>query len=76
MRGLRFELLGPLRALRDGLEIPLGPPKQRAVLAVLLLQEGRPLSYEGWSRPCLRSLHQRILRQDPELLPPPSVQVG
>ncbi|MGW5860561.1 AfsR/SARP family transcriptional regulator [Streptomyces sp. NPDC055239] len=24
-----------------------GPPKQRAVLAVLLLQEGRPLSYEG-----------------------------
>jgi DNA-binding SARP family transcriptional activator len=44
---LRFELLGPLRALRDGVEIPLGPPKQRAVLAVLLLQEGRPLSYEG-----------------------------
>ncbi len=44
---VRFELLGPLRALRDGAEIPLGPPKQRAVLAVLLLQEGRPLSYEG-----------------------------
>ena len=45
--GLRFELLGPLRALRDGVEIPLGPPKQRAVLAVLLLQEGRPISYDG-----------------------------
>lgn len=45
--GLRFELLGPLRALRDGTEIPLGPPKQRAVLAVLLLQEGRAISYEG-----------------------------
>jgi DNA-binding SARP family transcriptional activator len=44
---LRCELLGPLRALRDGVEIPLGPPKQRAVLAVLLLQEGRPLSYDG-----------------------------
>ncbi|GGL86328.1 hypothetical protein GCM10010129_32500 [Streptomyces fumigatiscleroticus] len=46
--GLRCELLGPLRVLRDGCaEIPLGPPKQRAVLAVLLLQEGRPLSYDG-----------------------------
>jgi DNA-binding SARP family transcriptional activator len=45
--GLRFELLGPLRALRDGEDIPLGPPKQRAVLAVLLLQEGRPVSYDG-----------------------------
>ncbi|MFJ2211893.1 BTAD domain-containing putative transcriptional regulator [Streptomyces sp. NPDC101062] len=45
--GLRFELLGPLRALRDGAEVPLGPPKQRAVLAVLLLQEGRSISYDG-----------------------------
>ncbi|WP_055613463.1 AfsR/SARP family transcriptional regulator [Streptomyces phaeochromogenes] len=45
--GLRFELLGPLRALRDGVEVPLGPPKQRAVLAVLLLQEGRSISYDA-----------------------------
>lgn len=45
--GLRFELLGPLRALRNGVEVPLGPPKQRAVLAVLLLQEGRPISYDA-----------------------------
>ncbi|MEE1940772.1 AfsR/SARP family transcriptional regulator [Streptomyces sp. TRM 70361] len=45
--GLRFELLGPLRALRDGTEIPLGPPRQRAVLAVLLLQEGRPMPYDA-----------------------------
>ncbi|MEV5883772.1 BTAD domain-containing putative transcriptional regulator [Streptomyces sp. NPDC052020] len=45
--GLRCEVLGPLRAVRDGAEVPLGPPKQRAVLAVLLLQEGRPLSYDG-----------------------------
>ncbi len=44
---LRFELLGPLRALRAGVEIPLGPPKQRAILAVLLLQEGRSISYDG-----------------------------
>ncbi|MFJ5263460.1 BTAD domain-containing putative transcriptional regulator [Streptomyces sp. NPDC088387] len=44
---LRFEILGPLRALRSGTEIPLGPPRQRAVLAVLLLQEHHPLSYDG-----------------------------
>ncbi|MGB8939136.1 MAG: BTAD domain-containing putative transcriptional regulator [Streptomyces sp.] len=45
--GMRCELLGPLRVLRGGEEVRLGPPKERAVLAVLLLQEGRPLSYEG-----------------------------
>ncbi|WP_203183074.1 winged helix-turn-helix domain-containing protein [Streptomyces pratensis] len=45
--GIRCELLRPLRALRDGVEVPLGPPKQRAVLAVLLPQEGRPISYDG-----------------------------
>ncbi|MGK5448109.1 AfsR/SARP family transcriptional regulator [Streptomyces radiopugnans] len=45
--GLRFELLGPLRALREGNEVPLGPPRQQAVLAVLLLQEGRPMSYDA-----------------------------
>ncbi|MFG2648232.1 BTAD domain-containing putative transcriptional regulator [Streptomyces sp. NPDC048436] len=45
--GMRFELLGPLRALHGGEEVRLGPPKQRTVLAVLLLQEGRPISYEG-----------------------------
>jgi DNA-binding SARP family transcriptional activator len=38
---LRFELLGEVRALRDGLEVDLGPAKQRAVLAVLLLNAGR-----------------------------------
>ncbi|UCM86479.1 AfsR/SARP family transcriptional regulator [Streptomyces marincola] len=43
--GLRFELLGPLRASGPRGEVPLGAPRQRAVLAVLLLQEGRPLSY-------------------------------
>jgi DNA-binding SARP family transcriptional activator/tetratricopeptide (TPR) repeat protein len=34
---LRFELLGPLRALRAGSPVKLGGPRQRTVLAVLLL---------------------------------------
>jgi SARP family transcriptional regulator, regulator of embCAB operon len=41
---LRFQLLGPVRAWRDGVEVDLGPAKQRAVLAVLLVQAGRPVA--------------------------------
>ncbi|MFD7301672.1 BTAD domain-containing putative transcriptional regulator [Streptomyces pharetrae] len=32
---LRIQLLGPVRAWQDGTEVPLGPPKQRAVLSLL-----------------------------------------
>lgn len=39
----RFELLGALRAFRNGRQLDLGPAKQRAVLAVLLLGLGRPV---------------------------------
>ncbi|WP_214401380.1 BTAD domain-containing putative transcriptional regulator [Pseudonocardia lacus] len=38
---LRFSLLGPVEAHRDGVRVPLGGPKQRAVLAVLLLNANR-----------------------------------
>ncbi|MCT9934471.1 NB-ARC domain-containing protein [Planotetraspora sp. A-T 1434] len=41
---LRFELLGPVRAWRGDVEIDLGSPQQRAILAILLLQAGTPAS--------------------------------
>ncbi|GAA3949576.1 BTAD domain-containing putative transcriptional regulator [Actinoplanes auranticolor] len=40
---LRFEILGDVRALRGAEEVDLGPAKQRAVLAVLLLHAGHPV---------------------------------
>ncbi|MFE1791983.1 BTAD domain-containing putative transcriptional regulator [Streptomyces sp. NPDC059525] len=39
--GLEFCVLGPLRAWRDGHEIDLGRPQQRAVLAALLFAPGQ-----------------------------------
>ena len=39
--GVEFGLLGPLRAVRDGTPLPLGGPRQRAVLARLLLDPAR-----------------------------------
>ncbi|MET9377925.1 BTAD domain-containing putative transcriptional regulator [Streptomyces sp. NPDC002992] len=38
---LRFGVLGPVRAWRDGAALPSGSPQQRALLAALLLREGR-----------------------------------
>jgi DNA-binding winged helix-turn-helix (wHTH) protein len=40
---LRFEMLGPIRAFRGTEPVDLGPPKQQAVLALLLLQAPRPV---------------------------------
>jgi DNA-binding SARP family transcriptional activator len=39
--GVKFELLGPVRAWCDGTELQLGSPQQRALLAMLLLARGR-----------------------------------
>jgi len=41
---LRFSVLGPVSAARGNADVPLGPAKQRAVLAVLLLGDNRPVS--------------------------------
>jgi DNA-binding SARP family transcriptional activator len=41
---LRFEVLGPVRAWSNGTELDLGSPQQRAVLAILLLAQGRQVS--------------------------------
>ena len=39
-RQLEFRLLGPLEVFDGGSPLPLGPPKQRALLALLLLHAG------------------------------------
>ncbi|TYC66452.1 AfsR family transcriptional regulator [Streptomyces sp. CB01881] len=44
---LRIQLLGPVRAWRHGTEVTLGPPKQRAVLALLASRAGDVVDIEG-----------------------------
>lgn len=46
MSELRFRLLGPLEVERDGVRLELGPRKQRAVLALLLLEANRVVPTE------------------------------
>jgi DNA-binding SARP family transcriptional activator len=46
LTGVRFGLLGPIRAWRGEDELDVGSPQQRAVLAVLLLSDGRQVSID------------------------------
>ena len=45
--GLRFGVLGPLLMTANGIQVPLGAPKQRAVLAMLVINRNRPVSVES-----------------------------
>src|SRR5690348_14322700 len=42
-----YRLLGPLEVVVDGRPVPLGGPKQRALLAMLLLHRGRAVSTDA-----------------------------
>jgi DNA-binding SARP family transcriptional activator len=46
MSAMEVSVLGPVRVLRDGLDVDLGTPRQRAVIAALLLSGGRPVPSE------------------------------
>jgi DNA-binding SARP family transcriptional activator len=41
--GLEFRVLGPVEALRDGKRLRLGGRRQRALLALLIVEGGRPV---------------------------------
>ncbi|WP_329219413.1 tetratricopeptide repeat protein [Streptomyces sp. NBC_01485] len=43
---VRFAVLGPVRAWRDGEEIGLGPAQQRLLLALLVAHAGRPVTMD------------------------------
>jgi len=42
----QFRILGPLEVVRSGCVVPLGGPRQRAVLALLLLEANRVVSFD------------------------------
>lgn len=66
----RFALLGPVRAWRDGAEVHLGGPQQRAVLAVLPLRAGGHVTvgdliralWEGTAAGTVRTYVHRLRR--------------
>lgn len=47
MTGLGFGVLGPLQLSVDCQPVPLGTPKQRAVLAMLLINRNRPVTRDS-----------------------------
>ena len=44
--GVQFGVLGPLQMSVGGTLVPLGTPKQRAVLAVLVVNANRPIDID------------------------------
>ena len=47
MTKIGFGVLGPLQAIVDGGAVPLGTPKQRAVLATLVMNRNRPVGTDS-----------------------------
>lgn len=43
---IEFRVLGPIEAVRDGTTVTLGGPRQRAILALLLVEAGQPVSVD------------------------------
>ena len=64
--GLDFRLLGPLEVSNDGAVLELGGPKQRALLALLLLEAGRAISTDR--------LIDALWGEDPPRTAPTSLQ--
>ncbi len=57
-----FRVLGPLEVLgADGRALTLGGPKQRAVLAALLVRANERLRLTSSSMPCGVKIHRRAL---------------
>ena len=44
--GVRLQVLGPLRAWREGVELDVGPRQQACLLALLIARSGRPISMD------------------------------
>src|SRR6187551_1786101 len=45
--GVEFRLLGPVEAVRDGTTLRVGGKRQKALLALLLLDPGRPVPVDA-----------------------------
>lgn len=61
---LDFGILGPLELAVNGVPLPLGTPKQRAVLAMLVMSRNRPVSSES------------LINAAWEQFPPPEPKAG
>jgi len=64
---MEFRILGPLQVLDEGRELPLGGAKQRAVLALLLLDPNRVVSRDR--------LIDEVWHTDPPPTAPTALQV-
>ena len=63
-KGLGFRVLGPLQASVDGMPVSLGTPKQRAVLAMLVINRNRPVGIDS------------LITAAWEQLPPPNARAS